>query len=176
MDISVNKQVSTDDFIGEISIVSLFYLLFFIMKKLHVIVILCIVAIINAAYLTMQAYQQLSWPSFCDISDTLSCSSVFNHTASQIFGIPFPAIALVVYPVLLIVALLWTTKRISNHWTILRRLSLGGMVFNGYIIFQEAFVIKAFCPLCLLCTGIIITIHLLTYGNSVSNFKEIVEA
>ena len=146
------------------------------MKKLHVVIVLCIIATINAAYLTLQAYQQLSWPSFCDISDTLSCSSVFNHTASQIFGIPFPAIALVVYPVLLIVALLWTMGRIRNHWTILRRMSLWGMMFNGYIIYQEAFVIKAFCPLCLLCTGIIVTIHLLTYGNSVNNFKEIVEA
>ncbi len=148
-------------------------------RKLLAVIILCTVAIINAGYLTNMAYSEMSGPSFCDISSTLSCSSVFNHTASQIFGIPFPAIALVVYPILLLIALLWYYKTINNHRSWLRWLSLGGMIFNGYIIFQEAFVIKAFCPLCLLCTGIIIAIHILSYGNKQSfldKIQEIIEA
>lgn len=109
----------------------------------------------------------------------MSCTSVFSNTASQIFGIPFPTIALVVYPILLVIALLGYYKKIDNHRSWLKWLSLGGMIFNWYIIFQETFVIKAFCPLCLLCTGIIITIHVLSYGNkneSLNNFKEIIEA
>jgi uncharacterized membrane protein len=148
-------------------------------KKLLAVIILCIVAIINAGYLTNMAYSEISGPAFCDISSILSCSSVFNHTASQIFGIPFPAIALVVYPILLLIALLGYYKKINNHRSWLRWLSFGGMIFNGYIIFQEAFVIKAFCPLCLLCTGIIITIHILSYGNKQSfldKVQEIIEA
>ncbi|MBP7062253.1 hypothetical protein KA037_03195 [Patescibacteria group bacterium] len=45
-----------------------------------------------------------------------------------------------------------------------------GIAFNGYFIFQEAFVIKSFCPLCLLCTGIIITILILSViGTKQSN-------
>ncbi len=148
-------------------------------KKLLAVIILCIIAIFNAAYLTNMAYSEMSGPSFCDVSATISCTSVFNNTASQIFGIPFPAIALVVYPILLAIALLGYYKKISTHWTWLRWLSLGGMMFNGYIIFQETFVIKAFCPLCLLCTGIIITIHILSYGNKQSfldKVQEIIEA
>jgi uncharacterized membrane protein len=105
----------------------------------------------------------------------MSCTSVFSNTASQIFGIPFPAIALVVYPVLLLIALLGYYKKITTHRSWLRWLSLGGMMFNGYIIFQETFVIKAFCPLCLLCTGIIITIHILSYNNNTTP-QEIIEA
>jgi uncharacterized membrane protein len=144
-------------------------------KKLLAVIILCIIAIINAAYLTNMAYSEMSGSSFCDINAMISCTSVFNNTASQIFGIPFPMIALVVYPILLLVAVLGYYKKITNHWAWLRWLSLGGMMFNGYIIFQEAFVIKAFCPLCLLCTGIITTIHLLSYRNSIT-VQEIIEA
>lgn len=144
-------------------------------RKLLAVIILCIVAIINAGYLTNMAYSEMSGPAFCDISSTLSCSSVFNNTASQIFGIPFPTIALVVYPILLLIAILGYYKKINNHRSWLRWLSLGGILFNGYIIFQEAFVIKAFCPLCLLCTAIIITIHILTYGNN-NTIQEIIEA
>jgi uncharacterized membrane protein len=99
-------------------------------KKLLAVIILCIIAIFNAAYLTNMAYSELSGPSFCDISATISCTSVFSNTASQIFGIPFPAIALVVYPILLAIALLGYYKKISMHWTWLRWLSLGGMMFN----------------------------------------------
>lgn len=144
-------------------------------KKLSIVMAFCVIAIVNAWYLTKMAYSELSWPSFCDISDTISCSSVFNHTASQIFGVPFPVIALVVYPVLLLVAFLWYKHKISSHRTWLCWLSLGWMLFNAYIIYQEAFVIKAFCPLCLLCTAIIIIIHILTYNN-INQPKEIIEA
>lgn len=148
-------------------------------NKLLVVIVLSIIAIINAAYLTNMAYTELSGPSFCDISTTLSCSSVFTHSASQIMSIPFPAIALAVYPIILLVALLWYVGKIYNHRTILKYLSAGGILFNSYIIFQETFVIKAFCPLCLLCTAIIIAIHSLSYGNKktfLQQFQEIIEA
>jgi uncharacterized membrane protein len=144
-------------------------------KKMLAVVILCIVAIINAGYLTNMAYSEINGPSFCDISSTLSCSSVFSNTASQIFGIPFPAIALVVYPILLIITLLGYYKKTQNHRLWLKWLSLGGMAFNGYIIFQETFVIKAFCPLCIVCTAIIIAIHILSYNNNTQT-QEIIEA
>jgi len=71
-----------------------------------------------------------------------------------------------VYPILLIITLLGYTKITNSHRTWLRRLSLGGILFNSYIIIQEMFVIKAFCPLCLMCTAIIITIHILTYNTT----------
>ena len=147
-------------------------------KKLLIIIVLCIIAIFNAAYLTNLAYSELSGPSFCDINSTLSCNNVLVHPAAQIFGIPFPVIALIVYPILLLIAILGYTKTITSHWIQLRRLSLWWMLFNSYIIMQEAFVIKAFCPLCLLCTVIIIIIHTLTYNNrtveTINNSKNII--
>lgn len=148
-------------------------------NKLVIIIILSVVAIINAAYLTNLAYSEINGTVFCDISSTLSCSSVFANSGSQIFWLPFPLIALMVYPIIMLIALLWYLGKITNHRTILRYLSGVGILFNSYIIFQEAFVIKAFCPLCLICTGIIITIHILTYGNHKKTlgekFREIIE-
>ena len=93
-------------------------------KKLIIIIILCIIAIFNAAYLTNLAYSELAGPSFCDINSTLSCNSVLAHPAAQFFGVPFPVIALVVYPILLIIAVLGYSKTITNHRIRLRRLSL----------------------------------------------------
>jgi uncharacterized membrane protein len=34
------------------------------------------------------------------------------------------------------------------------------MCFNSYIIYMETFYIWAFCPLCLLCSAIIVTIFI----------------
>jgi uncharacterized membrane protein len=72
-------------------------------------------------------------------------------------------VALVVYPIIFILALIGAgSSNTKKYYTILSRLSAAGLLFNSYFIRQEAFVIKAFCPLCLLCTGIIITILILS--------------
>lgn len=42
-------------------------------------------------------------------------------------------------------------------------LAFGGIAFNGYIITQE-FIVGAFCPLCLMCTGYILAIAILSYS------------
>ncbi len=136
------------------------------MRKLHVIIILSIVAFINASYLTELALKvrdntDAKW--FCDISSTISCSNVFTTPQAWFGSIPFPAIALVVYPVLIAIAIWGLKKRRSaKAYDILTYLSAAGLLFNTYFIFTEAIVIKSFCLLCLLCTGIIITILILS--------------
>lgn len=138
-------------------------------KKLCISIILSIIALINASYLTNLAYSQMNGSAFCDINATISCSTVFTHPASQIFGFPFPAIALVVYPILILFAVMGYYKRINYHRTAIKYISACGILFNAYMISQEIFVIKAFCPLCLICAAIIVTIHILSYGNNTSN-------
>ena len=69
-------------------------------------------------------------------------------------------IAAVVYPVLLLVALWgWFSKRILPA-KVLTFLAGGGILFNSYVIYQE-FIVGVFCPLCAMCTVIIITIFIL---------------
>lgn len=135
------------------------------MKKNIVIILLSIIATINAAYLTGKAYGMLgSGSSFCDINNRWSCANVVNHPAAYIAGIPFPAIALVVYPIIILIAIMWLYCKDwgKKNYKILTLLSAGWILFNSYIIYQETFVINAFCPLCLMCTAIIISIFIIS--------------
>ncbi len=140
------------------------------MQKTYLfIMILCIIAIGNAGYLSYEAYQMIHntnplavFSSPCDISETLSCTNVLTDKRTWILGIPFPYIALVVYPVLLLLALVGYLRQSLTSMKVILAMSLGGMCFNGYIIYQEALYIHAFCPLCLMCTAIIVTIFVMS--------------
>jgi len=69
-------------------------------------------------------------------------------------------IAAVVYPILLVVALWgWFSQKILPA-KILTIMAGGGILFNSYVIYQE-FVVGVFCPLCAVCTLLIITIFIL---------------
>jgi uncharacterized membrane protein len=133
------------------------------MKKFTVIMILSVIATINAWYLTSKAFGYFAGKTFCDINSTWSCWNVVSHPAAFIGPIPFPMVALVVYPVIFLLA--WLGLRSAHKkkfYTILTYLAAWGLLFNSYFIAQEAFVIKAFCPLCLLCTWIIIAILIMS--------------
>ncbi len=71
-------------------------------------------------------------------------------------------IALVVYPILTLLALIgWFTKKTCPA-KVLTGLAVGGMCFNGYVISQEI-IVGVFCPLCAMCTVIIIAIAILSW-------------
>ncbi|MDP2837969.1 MAG: vitamin K epoxide reductase family protein [Candidatus Moranbacteria bacterium] len=137
------------------------------MKKYRAIAILSAVALVNAIYLSYKAYyfryvDPLGLTSFCDFSKVNSCSEVLRHPLSNVFGIPFPWVALAVYPVLL--GLAWYGYKHQSYLQakILVVLSFLGVCFNGFIIYREIFFIKAFCLLCFICTLIIVTIFVLS--------------
>lgn len=136
-------------------------------KKYTIIAALAAVAIVNAAYLSYKAYMfQFVDPykltTICDFSRFSSCSSVLRHPLSLVFGIPFPWVALVVYPILLGLAWYGYRKASLTPAKIIVVLSGLGMAFNGFIIYREIRYIHAYCILCLLCTAIIITIFILS--------------
>jgi uncharacterized membrane protein len=66
-------------------------------------------------------------------------------------------IALIVYPLLFKLAVAWYVTRKSVFAKFLTGLAFGGMIFNSYVIYQEISV-WVFCPLCAICTIIIVTI------------------
>lgn len=137
------------------------------MKQYRLIVVLSVIAIVNAAYLSYKAYffryiDPSGLTSFCDFSSFNSCSEVLRHPLSNVFGIPFPWVALIVYPILL--GLAWYGYRHQSYVQakIIAILSFLGMCFNGFIIYREVLFIKAFCLLCFICTLIIIAIFFLS--------------
>jgi uncharacterized membrane protein len=137
------------------------------MKKLFIaIMVLAAIAFGNAVYLTSHAYTLKtklaesagSYSTFCDLNSTFSCSNVLISPRAQFFGYPFPAVAMLVYPVIFLVALLGYLGICRKALMILTIMAIAGMCFNGYYIFQEAFYIGSFCPLCLMCSVIIMII------------------
>lgn len=143
------------------------------MKKYLIIAILAAVGIFNAVYLSIPAYEYWNGANStalqsmpCDISDSLSCSGILQNPRAIIFSlgefkVAFPMIAMVVYPILLLIALIgWFTKKTCPA-KILTALSAGGILFNGYVISQEI-IVGVFCPLCAMCTAIIIVICILS--------------
>lgn len=136
-------------------------------KKYIVIMVLAAVAIVNAGYLSLKAYgyhfaakPELS--TACDAFGMGSCSDVLRHPLSLVLGIPFPFIALLVYPILFLIAWRGYRKSTLAPAKILAVLSGMGMSFNGFIIYREIFFIHQYCLLCLLCTVIIISIFFLS--------------
>ncbi len=139
-----------------------------LMRKFLIILILALIGVANAAYLSYHAYDFWFGGNAealrnlpCDISSMFSCSDILKNPRALVFGIPFPMIALVVYPLLALLALSGYMRKSATEAKILTGLSLGGMCFNGYVISQE-FVVWVFCPLCAMCTVIIITIFILS--------------
>jgi uncharacterized membrane protein len=137
------------------------------MKKRYLFIMLvCVFAFMNALYLSEQAYTFMvldrAGNSFCDLSSSVSCSTVLQSPYSKVFGIPFPWVALVVYPVLFVLA--WVGYRTERRTPAraLTILSGAGVLFNLFIMYREIFFIKAFCILCAVCTVIIITIFLVS--------------
>jgi len=136
-----------------------------------------VIASFNAWYLTKNAYllkssenkfdiNNIAWDQsilwyVCDVNSTFSCSTVFNHDFSWIFWIPFSLLALIVYPAILILAILAIKWKIKNVYKILLYIVAWWILFNGYIIVNEALV-WVYCILCLICTLIIIAIWIIS--------------
>ncbi len=135
-----------------------------IKTRFSVIIALAGVAIINALYLSVKAYHYkvaaaIAGSSFCDLSNVASCSLVLQSSYSKVFGIPFPWIALVVYPIILVIAIWGVTHQMARTPAkLIMGLSGAGMLFNFFIMYREIALIHAFCLLCFICTIIIISI------------------
>ncbi len=138
------------------------------MKKYLAIVFLSIIAFANAGYLTNQAYYLKKTPiserpmSFCDINQTFSCTTVLDSPYAEVFGLPFPLIALFVYPVIAIIAILGYRSGSTNHFKYLFAMGIGGALFNSFFIYREYMYIGAYCYLCLICSAIIVTIAIIS--------------
>lgn len=132
------------------------------MKNKYILILtLAIIAIVNAAYLSWSAHRMLSGEQVslgCDINPTFSCSNVIIHPDTMMAGIPFPYLALIVYPLISALAIWGLRTKTNKPAKIINWIALAGILFNGYIISQEVLYVHAYCLLCLICAAIIVTI------------------
>ncbi len=142
------------------------------MRTYLIILSLTLIGFGSALYLSIHAYQYWNGADAtalqnmpCDLSSTFSCSGILENPRAIIFSIgefqvAFPMIALVVYPILFQLALVGYITRKIIFAKIITVMAIGGIAFNGYVISQEI-IVWVFCPLCAMCTVIIITIAIL---------------
>lgn len=135
------------------------------MKKLISIIVLSLISIWNAIYLTIAALKFKAWiweKLVCDINSTLSCSDLFSFDFTWIFWkIPFPMLAIFVYIFIIILALTWVFKKYFWVFKIIMIIWICWMLFNFYIIFNE-FKVWVFCLWCLVCSIVIIAITIIS--------------
>jgi uncharacterized membrane protein len=131
------------------------------------IIVLSILGVINAAYLTYlfikQSLSKVPINTFCDINNTFSCTSVITSPYAQIFGISICTIALLVYPVLIILA--WVAlqkKNPQNLFFAIAIIAAMGTMMNLLSIYNEYAFIGSYCALCILCSLFIITILIMS--------------
>ena len=111
---------------------------------LLVVSLLSVVGLIDSLYLTVTHYTNASGP--CNF--TQGCETVLRSSYSEIFGIPLASLGIVFYIVTLGSSIFFIQHNKFYSW-----LSIWGVVgflSTLYLLFIQAFVLKAFCQYCLL--------------------------
>ena len=132
-------------------------------KRGLIIILVCsLIAIITSTYLLYSHY--LDESSFCDISEGISCDIVNRSLYSEIFGIPISLLSLITFYFISVI----TISALKNEkifglskrkiYDIIFWLMIFSLVFALYLVYIEAFVLYAVCPLCVLLDIIILAI------------------
>jgi len=85
----------------------------------------------------------------CNISDTFNCDLVNRGPYGEIYGFPVAAIGLIGYLVMGILAMHFSRTKDPVIGKALLAMFAGGLAFSAYLTYLEAFVIHAWCLICL---------------------------
>jgi uncharacterized membrane protein len=91
----------------------------------------------------------------CNINSQISCAGVYQSGHTSIFGIPFYALGLAWFPLVLILGL--ATSKLGKdpmNGEILLPVLMVGNVFTAYLWYLEISVIGIICPLCVGCYAV----------------------
>ena len=111
---------------------------------------------VDAITLAKNAATKLS----CDVNAVVSCGKVARSWQSSLLGFPNSFIGLICEPVVISVAVGGLGMVIFPKWFLKAALTVYGfgLVFAFWLLSQSFFVIKAFCPWCLLVTISTVTV------------------
>lgn len=99
--------------------------------------------------------------SFCTIGSSFNCDIVNRGPYSEIYGLPVALIGIIGYFFLAAAAFMkkkWPRDKGISFFLLLS--SGGGLVFSGYLTSLEAFVLKAWCLICVSSAAIMVLIFL----------------
>src|SRR5262249_16429172 len=105
------------------------------------------------------------YTSFCDVSATVSCTTVYQSRFSTIRGVPVAILGAIWFAVAALLALAGLTARdtlrdsVARYLLLLSTLALSVILYLGYASF---FLIKAVCILCLITYAAVIGLFLVS--------------
>ncbi len=146
-------------------------------KPFILLYVLCLLGIIDTLYLTETHLRRAAL--VCGAVSGLSkCNIVATSAYSVIYGIPVAILGLLFY-----VAVLTGTAYYSygRNKLILRWLLFfvgAGILFSFYLLYVQAFILKAFCQYCIasdLLTALILIIFIILYKRDYINSPQIIK-
>ena len=101
---------------------------------------------------SLYALKQHSAPAgggACNVNETFNCDLVNRGPYGEIFGFPVAAIGVIGYVMMGIVAIHFSKTKDPVIGKGLLVMLAGGLAFSAYLTYLEAFVIHAWCLICL---------------------------
>ena len=122
-----------------------------------------------AAYTHYHLIHDPAYHSFCDVSETISCTQVYQSRFSTVGGVPvaiFGAIAFVAAALLAIVGLIGRQElreSVPSYLLVLSTVSLAVVLYLGY---ASLFLVKAVCLLCLTTYAAVIGLFIVSAAST----------
>src|SRR5205823_368437 len=122
-------------------------------------------ASVTAAYVHYQVLQNPLYTSFCDINATVSCTEVYQSRFGTLWGIPvslFGGIWFVCAALLSagsMAARPQVRESIPGYLFALSTLALAAAL---YLLYASVFILKAYCPMCLLTDAAIVGVFIIS--------------
>jgi len=118
-----------------------------------------------AAFVHYHLLYDPRYTSFCDVSTTVSCTTVYQSRFSTIRGVPVAIVGAIWFAVAALLALAGLTARdavresVAGYLFVLSTLALSVVLYLGY---ASLFLIKAVCILCLITYAAVIGLFLVS--------------
>jgi uncharacterized membrane protein len=112
-------------------------------------VVVAVIALAGVAVSSFSLYHHFSRSktSFCDIGESFNCDLVNRSVYSTVLGVPAALIGILGY--LLILGLATVYREKAETPALLVIVSAGGLGFALFLTYIEAYVLRAWCILCL---------------------------
>ena len=102
--------------------------------------------------------------SFCDLGQSFNCDLVNRSSYSTVFGVPVALIGILGYGCILVFATIYREK--AETPLLLAAVSIAGLLFALRLTYLEAFVLRAWCILCLSSLAVIVAITIVSIANA----------
>jgi uncharacterized membrane protein len=114
---------------------------------------LSLIGIILGVYLLIEQMIQSSFRP-CNINNTINCDAIISGGVAKTLGIPTPLYGLIGYIIIFLSA-------VYKKQTLLLSTASFGLMFCLWIGYQELFLLRVICPVCILCELIMVCINIM---------------